>query len=229
MTDAASRLNSDDLTTLYIVRHGESYDNAGIPYPPTPEGSPLTDRGREQAQEVARRLAHVHADTVIASDLLRARQTAEIIARQCGLEVRIIPELHERSIGSFSGRSNLRDLPELKELWEAYDRGTDADRMKWKLGDDWESLDEALHRFVGGLERVVDDYPHKTAIVVAHGTVMRAFLIDSGYGTLTELRDGAVDNTGYIVVKTDGRNWTIVDTHGIHRLEPAAAVRGKEE
>src|SRR5947209_19543769 len=131
--------NPTDITTLYIVRHGESLDNAGIPYVRTPEGSSLTERGRQQAHEIARRLAHVHADAVIASDLLRARQTAEIIAQDRGLEVRIIPELQERSIGHFGGIPNLHQLEEYREQFLEYDRGSPDERMRWKLGKGWES------------------------------------------------------------------------------------------
>jgi broad specificity phosphatase PhoE len=222
--------DTDLTTTLYIVRHGESLDNAGIPHVRTPEGSELTERGRQQAHTVARELASVHADAVIASNLLRARQTAEIIAADRHLEVRVIPELQERSVGSFIGRENLRHLEEYRARYEAYDNGSEKDRMAWKLAEDWESLDEALERFVRAVTAVADEYRHKTVIVVAHGTVMRTFLIFAGFGTLDQLPEGTVDNTGYIVVKTDGRHWHIVDTRGVHRAdELAASACAREE
>jgi broad specificity phosphatase PhoE len=222
--------DTDLTTTLYIVRHGESLDNAGIPHVRTPEGSELTERGRQQAHTVARELSGVHADAVIASNLLRARQTAEIIAADRHLEVRVIPELQERSVGSFIGRENLRHLEEYRARYEAYDNGSEKDRMAWKLAEDWESLDEALERFVRAVTAVADEYRHKTVIVVAHGTVMRTFLIFAGFGTLDQLPEGTVDNTGYIVVKTDGRHWHIVDTYGVHRAdELAASARAREE
>ena len=57
--------------------------------------------------------------------------------------------------------------------------------MAWKLAEDWESFDEALERFVRAVTAVADEYHHKTVIVVAHGTVMRTFLIFAGFGTLS--------------------------------------------
>jgi probable phosphoglycerate mutase len=213
--------NPTDITTLYIVRHGESLDNAGIAYPRTPEGSPLTELGRQQAHDLARHLANVHADAVIASDLLRARQTAEIIARDRGLEVRIVPDLHERSVGSFGGRTGLEQLEEYRDKFEEYERGDQKAKMAWKLAEEWESLDEALERFLKAVEQVADDYRGKTAIVVSHGTVMRTLLIFAGWATLDQLPEGAIDNTGYIVVETDGERWRIVDEHGVRRMETA--------
>ena len=211
-----------DFTTLYIIRHGESLGNAGLQFERSAEGSALTELGRRQAHEVARRLAHVRAEAVIASDLLRARQTAEIIARDRGLEVRIIPELRERMIGSFSLRSDLHELEEYREQFAAYDAGDEKEKMRWKLGEEWESLEEAQRRFLQAVERVADDYPGKTAIVVAHGTVMRTFLIFAGFGTLDELDEGAIENTGYIVVKTGGKHWRVTEAVGVNRKHMAA-------
>lgn len=222
-------LDSANAATLYIVRHGESLANAGIPFTRTPEGSPLTDRGRQQAHLVAQRLRGVPADAVIASNLLRARQTAEIIAHDRGLPVRIVPELHERTIGRFALLADIEQMEEYREKFAAYYRGTDDEKLRWKLGEEWESLEEAQRRFVRAVERVADDYPGKTAIVVAHGTVMRTFLVYAGYGTLSQLPDGAIENTGYIVVKTDGRRWTVVDAVGVHLAEPAGTGSGREE
>lgn len=214
-----------DITTLYIVRHGESLDNAGIPYVRTPEGSCLTERGRRQAHEVARQLARVPAEAVIASNLLRARQTAEIIAHDLGLEVRIIPELYERSIGPFGGRTDLREA--YREKFEEYERATNEEKMRWSLGDGWESLEAAQRRFVGAIERIADDYRSKTAIVVTHGTVMRTFLIYVGYGTLDDLVEDVIQNTGYIVIETDGSRFTVKEAVGLRH--PAAASSRLEQ
>lgn len=221
--------NPTDITTLYIVRHGESLDNAGIPYVRTPEGSPLTERGQQQAHDVGRRLSDVPIDVVIASNLTRARQTAEIIAGELGAargertpEVIIIPELRERSIGPFAGRTGLHELEEYRERFEEFHRGRHEERMRWKLGEGWESLEEAQRRFVGAIERIVDDYPHKTAVVVAHGTVMKTFLIYLRFGTLDTLVEDLVENTGYIVVETDGKRFTLKEAVGIRREAVAA-------
>jgi len=81
-------------TTFYLVRHGESEANAARRFAGQSD-SPLTQRGRRQAEAVARELAKVRFDKVVSSDLSRTRDTAEVIARSQGVPVEIVPELRE--------------------------------------------------------------------------------------------------------------------------------------
>ena len=74
----------------------------------------LNEKGREQARQVAERLASEQIDAVIASDLHRAVQTAEYIAQPHHLEVTTTALMRERDWGSFTGRF----IPDLKgEVW----------------------------------------------------------------------------------------------------------------
>ena len=68
-----------DMTTLLLVRHGETVANkAQILQGQTP--GELNETGKEQARSVRDRMKDVHIDTFISSDLHRAIQTCEIIA-----------------------------------------------------------------------------------------------------------------------------------------------------
>jgi phosphohistidine phosphatase len=71
---------------LYLVRHAEA-----APGEPD-ELRPLTMAGRAVARDLGERLAAEHPDAVVSSPLLRARETAEQIARAAGLT----PEADER-------------------------------------------------------------------------------------------------------------------------------------
>ena len=82
-------------TTLFLVRHGETVDNARQIMQGQTQGC-LNEKGREQAQQVAQRLAEEAIDAVVASDLHRAIQTAEIIAAPHGLPVRTTNSRFER-------------------------------------------------------------------------------------------------------------------------------------
>jgi phosphohistidine phosphatase len=68
---------------LFLVRHAHAVD--GTP----DELRPLSDQGREQARELAARLAATLPDVVLSSPLLRARETADAIARASGAPLRV--------------------------------------------------------------------------------------------------------------------------------------------
>ena len=97
------------MTTLYLVRHGETVDNARQIMQGQTQGE-LNETGLKQAKEVAEKFRMEHLDAIVASDLNRSIQTAEIIARPHGLELTITPLLRERDWGDFTGRF----IPSLK-------------------------------------------------------------------------------------------------------------------
>jgi broad specificity phosphatase PhoE len=89
-------------TTIILCRHGESEGNREARFGghgPTP----LTALGRNQAAATAQRLAGAGVDAVYSSDLVRARETADIIAAVVGCQVESTPALRERSVGIFTG------------------------------------------------------------------------------------------------------------------------------
>ena len=91
-------------TTIILCRHGESEGNREARFGghgPTP----LTALGRTQAQATADRLVRAGVDAIYSSDLVRAQQTADIIAATLGSSYESTPALRERSVGIFTGLS----------------------------------------------------------------------------------------------------------------------------
>lgn len=143
-------------TIIFLVRHGETVDNARQIMQGQTQGE-LNARGREQALQVAGRLAAEHLDAVVSSDLRRAIQTAEIIARPHGLTVSTTPLLRERDWGSFTGRF----IPDLRnEVWP----------------DDIESEEALLERARSFLINMTATYPGKRVVAVGHGIINKAVL-----------------------------------------------------
>ena len=66
------------MTTLYLVRHGETVDNARQVMQGQTQGA-LNERGIKQAEEVAERMASVAIDAFVSSDLKRSYDTCAII------------------------------------------------------------------------------------------------------------------------------------------------------
>ena len=155
-------------TTIYLVRHGETIDNARQIMQGQTQGC-LNEQGREQAQQVAQRLADEAFDAIIASDLRRAVQTAEIIAVPHGLPVSPTPLLRERDWGSFTGRF----IPDLKgEVWP----------------DDIESEQSLLQRAADFLQYITTTYPGKRVVAVGHGIINKAILAVSAGCTMREVQ-----------------------------------------
>jgi probable phosphoglycerate mutase len=143
-------------TTILLVRHGETVDNARQIMQGQTQGE-LNERGREQARQVAERLATDPVDVIIASDLRRAIQTAEIIAAPHRLPVVTTPLLRERDWGGFTGRY----IPELRgEVWP----------------DDIESEEALLTRARQLLLHITATYPGKRVVAVGHGIINKAIL-----------------------------------------------------
>lgn len=155
-------------TTIFLVRHGETIDNARQIMQGQTQGC-LNERGREQARQVAQRLADEAFDAVVASDLRRAIQTAEIIAAPHGLPVSTTPLLRERDWGSFTGRF----IPDLKgEVWP----------------DDIETEQDLLQRAADFLQYIMATYPGKRVVAVGHGIVNKAILAVYAGCTMREVQ-----------------------------------------
>lgn len=206
-------------TTLYLVRHAESEANAAGRFAGQAD-SPLTARGREQAEAVAEFLQKVRFDRVISSDLSRARDTAAAIARRQGLEVEAIRELREIDVGDAEGRpfDEMRQRPD----W------TPDGFVQWPGG---ESLDQAYARARRAIERIVAESPGRTVCVVGHGGIAR-ILVSHFMGLLPKLyrHPRPTVNTDLTVVRTDGTSFRIEalfdDAHVARPPSPEERVTG---
>ncbi|MGH7934413.1 MAG: histidine phosphatase family protein [Candidatus Binataceae bacterium] len=152
---------------LIMIRHGESEGNRDRHFTISPE-VPLTELGRLQAREVAAKIAHAFRPRlVISSPFRRARQTSEIIGTELKLPIEVVPDLHERDLGSLKGQS-YDTLREAVRQDPAYDsrRG-----WLWKpVGG--ESYEDVRQRVVHAIEGLRTVYPDDELVVVSHGGVM---------------------------------------------------------
>lgn len=142
------------MAILYLVRHGETVDNANHIMQGQTQGE-LNEEGLRQASAVADEMAGTHIDAFISSDLKRAYDTCRIIAGPHNACVVTTPLLRERDWGSFTGKF----IPDLKNaVWP----------------DDIESIDKLKQRASDFLAYVKADYPGKDVLAVGHGIVNKA-------------------------------------------------------
>lgn len=150
------------MTSLYIMRHGESKANAARIVAGHLD-TPLTERGRQQARRAgqAAREDNLAINVIVSSPLPRARETAEIVAREVGLSERDIildQLLIERNCGQFEG-GPLEDYFAVSEA-DAEARGVES----------LESLERRAQLLLTKLER---SHPNQTILLVSHNGIIK--------------------------------------------------------
>jgi 2,3-bisphosphoglycerate-dependent phosphoglycerate mutase len=190
-----------DTTRVLLLRHAETA--APDRFHGAESDIGLGERGRQQAEAVAPRLAALNPDAVYCSPMLRARQTAEPIARACGLKPVVVPQLHERRMGPLSGMR-------LEEGWHAYVGAMD----RWKLGnleaahEGGESYAQMRERVVPAFVGLAEGHVGGTIIVVAHGVVIRVLLSSLLEGKSPADFEGfGIDFVAVNDLRFDGVNW----------------------
>ncbi|WP_435744714.1 histidine phosphatase family protein [Microbacterium sp. PMB16] len=174
------------MTLITLVRHGQTDWNLARRI----QGStdiPLNDKGRADAHRAADHLTASTHHAVYASPLLRARETAEIIAGKLGLELTgLVPDVREREFGEGEGML-VDDYIEKYGDWHAEVPGA-------------ESLHQVGTRAIAALDAIARESRRRSApraesvLVVAHGGVIRAVIDQVSGGTLP--RDGEVIANG---------------------------------
>jgi isoleucyl-tRNA synthetase len=144
-----------------ILRHGESEMNVKdilISTLPEKIPCPLTEKGKEQILEVAEKLKKEKIDLIISSDLLRTKQTAEILARALGVKVIFDKRLRDSKFGIFEGRS----LKEYHSFWKSYEECFKRTPPK---GENFNQIKMRIYNFFKDLEK---KYSEKTILIVGH-------------------------------------------------------------
>jgi phosphoserine phosphatase len=154
------------LTTILLARHGESDWNHEGRWQGQAD-RPLTELGREQARALADRLDDTDLEAIYSSDLLRARETAEIVAASKGLQVTALPELREVDVGSWSGLTRAEAQRRFREGFARWQAGGEG----WSDGETYEQLG---NRVVGAVKRIAAEHSGGRVLVVAHGGSIRA-------------------------------------------------------
>jgi broad specificity phosphatase PhoE len=211
---------SRPLTTIYIVRHGESEANvamaAKLPNLDFKNWDPdLTELGVQQAQEKFEAFKHITFDLVFASDLLRAKKTAEIIAaeRELAVMTRVILRESNRSSYYYGQPDQQQRMNTLLETL------SHEQQLEYREAD-MESYSQAATRLITFIREVALLNPGKTVLIVAHGTIMRSFLIKIGFATLAQLPPKqSIDNTAHVQLETDGIDFFVKDTQGVHKRD----------
>lgn len=180
---------------LLLARHGQTAWNA-LGRLQGHTDIELDDTGRTQAAALAVTLASLDLAAVWTSDLLRARQTGEIVAGALGLAAPTIePALRERRFGVFEGLTREQCAAQHPEAWRAWQAYTAAP-------PGGEPREDAVARLGIALTRIAEASTAPT-LVVSHGGVMRLWLMEILGRTIPLLPNGVIYE-----VEHDGARFT---------------------
>ena len=206
-------LMKNNYCTIYLIRHGRTdwNDKKLI------QGHlniPLNSEGKTTAKELAQELKKINFDKVYSSDLLRAKQTAEIIALEQELVVEITQALRERNFGSFQGKPR-EHLIEIDKVLETL---TDEERYSYTHNGIVESDEEIMTRFMIFIREIAIVNLGKTILVATHGGIIRAFLIHLGILDYTGIKGRLeIKNLAFVKFESDGVDFVIKETSGIEK------------
>lgn len=159
------------ITTLYLIRHGETDANVAGVWQGSTDSS-LNARGQAQAQALAQRIARERLPirVIYSSPLQRAHQTARAIAQALGdVPIVLDPGLAEYHLGDWEGLS-YQELRDEKHFWQRMAQDPDF------TPPGGESPRQFAERLVASFQGIVQAHPDETVAVVGHGGALATAL-----------------------------------------------------
>jgi probable phosphoglycerate mutase len=158
---------------IIVLRHGQTDDNARGVWQGQVD-SDLSPLGHEQARAAAGALAAYTPSMVVASDLKRAAETGDEVARECGIPISYDPRWREIHVGQWAGMTGDQVSSEFPEERLRHLRGEDFVR-----GVDGESLSDVAQRVRAALDDLLAGLPAgQTAVVATHGVTGRVVIAE---------------------------------------------------
>ncbi len=179
-------------TRLLYIRHGEVPGNDPDPavYIYTGSGidDSLTEKGKIQAENCAKAIADLQKIGVIgeitaiySSDLKRAVETAEPIARELGLDIQLQKNLREINWGCADGQL----VQKMTEDWSAAEQQVKelypARKVRWDylpVFKGAETYNALLNRTLEELKRIAEWHKGETVLIIGHGRVLKTLIAD---------------------------------------------------
>ncbi|MDP2934237.1 MAG: histidine phosphatase family protein [bacterium] len=174
----------------FLLRHGQARSNKYNFVSCWPEKvyNPLTEKGLREIKTVAVKLKKEKIDLIFASDLLRTKQTAEIIAKKLGLNTIFDKKLREIEFGKFNGGSG--------EKWEDFFETIRNKKSGKSYGmENYKDVRKKAKTFI---EKINKKYKNKKILIVSHGCVL--FSLQAVVKNLTE--KGEMCHRKNLILKT---------------------------
>lgn len=148
---------------IFLIRHGRQCSklcNVDVK---------LDEMGRRQAELVGKRLQSYGLEKLYASELLRAKETAEIIGKEIHLDYEVIPDIQEINFGGFTGRTD----EEIRDLYGEFRKERSLHREDLPYPEGGECGADVARRVMPQIRKLCDR-PENRVAVVTHGGVIRS-------------------------------------------------------
>jgi broad specificity phosphatase PhoE len=156
---------------VILVRHGQTELNARGIYRGRID-VPLSPRGVEESEAIARTLRRIASQGIFSSPLARACETARAIAaHRPEMNVEKVDEFSDMDFGEWQGRT----IEEVRE-WDPGGYQTWVERPERAAIPGGENLESVRERALRGMQRLVTRHPDGTVIIVSHGAVIKVLL-----------------------------------------------------
>lgn len=174
--------------------------------------APLSDYGRQQAAALARFVRHIKLAALYTSDLKRATETADMLAKELRFAPTPDARLRERNIGIWQGLT----LDEMR-AWYPDEYATllnDVDSYRMTNG---ESRNDVRTRMLEAFGDILRDDKGETVGILSHTTALKVLLaaIIPNFDPI----DDDIGNTSVTTIVRDGSVWKIVAVNDISHLE----------
>ena len=207
-------------TVLYLIRHGAT--EANLARPPRLQGrrqdAPLARLGIRQAKATRDLLAIRPVDHCYCSPMLRAVQTAEIVAAPHGLKPKVLEAITECDVGRWENL-DWQTIGRLEP--EAYQQFMSRPGQFGYPGG--ESFTQVYDRAAPALNDLLHIHAGQTMLVVAHHIVNRTYLAGLLGLTPDHARQVSLDNCGISVVVNDGQETSVSMLNAAFHLQGVAA------
>jgi len=205
---------NEQATRVLAIRHGETAWNVDGRI----QGQldvPLNDTGRWQVHRLALAVADEGIVAIYSSDLLRALETAQAVARACDRPITTDAGLRERGFGVFEGLS----YDEINRRWP-------EQALRWRKRDPdfgaeggGESLREFSRRSVDTVARLAALHPGETIAIVAHGGVMDCLYRAASHVALDAPRSWQLGNASINRLLYTPQGFTLIGWSDDHHLD----------
>jgi probable phosphoglycerate mutase len=192
---------------VLVMRHGQSEGNVTRRLSAAEPGAPLTAQGRQKAKDAAAALADRNIARVFCSPLLRAQQTAGVLAEALGTgEPVVLHGMREFDLGELEGSQADADWARVDAVFDAW---LDGDLGAALPGA--ESGTDVVGRVRDALEGVADLHRGETVVVVSHGGAMSLALPWLAHNVRNDRARGAgIANCGVVELSGDSDGWRLV-------------------